>query len=311
MEIDPRAKRFLDMLAIAGPPAGSRETIAERRDGYQALMRLSNMQVPPCGIEERVIPGPDGPVTVRIYTPAGTRRELLPGLVYFHGGGLVAGSLDDYQSLCAALANETGCRLVSVGYRLAPEHKFPAAVMDSYAAVQWIVERANTLKIDRNRIAVGGDSAGGTLAAVVCQMAKEAKGPSLALQLLLCPVLDSEPATASRRMLAEGHLLDRATMQRDLAHYASPGFDPTDARVSPLRAANLSGLPAAHIHTAEFDPLRDEGKAYAERLAQAGVAVNYTCHQGMIHHFYAMASIIPYARHALKLIGTDIRSALA
>ncbi|MFI4994750.1 MAG: alpha/beta hydrolase [Hyphomicrobiales bacterium] len=311
MPMDKRARRFLDMLAAAGPRDGGQESIAERRSGYRSLMRLSGVQAVACDIEDRTIKGQEAELAARIYSPAGSRGRRLPGLVYFHGGGLVAGSLDGYRSLCAALADKIGCRLVAVDYRLAPEHKFPAAVIDSYAALRWVAERAKELDIDRDRIAVGGDSAGGTLAAVMCQMAKQEKGPGLALQLLLCPVLDSDPGTQSRRIFAQGHLLDRATLRGDLAHYASESFDPADARVSPLRAATLEGLPKAYIHTAEFDPLRDEGKAYAERLALACVEVSHTCHEGMIHHFYGMASLIPYANEALTLIGAEIRSALA
>ncbi|MFI5011303.1 MAG: alpha/beta hydrolase [Hyphomicrobiales bacterium] len=311
MPIDPHAKRFLDMLTVAGPKDASLETISRRREGYAKLMGLSTAEGATCDLEDRIIPGPAGRLTLRIYAPRGRSGERLPGLVYFHGGGLVAGSLADYDGLCGMLANEIGCRLVSVDYRLAPEHRFPAAVLDSYAATRWVVQQAKELGIDRERIAVGGDSAGGTLAAVICQMAKQERGPKLALQLLLCPVMDHDPQTPSRRDFAEGYLLGRATMQRDLRNYCPPGIDPADPRISPLRATHFDGLPAAHIHTAEFDPLRDEGKEYADRLALAGVKVSHTCHSGMIHHFYGLPGIIPYGRRASRLIGAEIRAALA
>ena len=300
------------MLAAAKPRGAPAETIAERRSGYQSLMRLSSPPNATCHIEDRVAPSPEGTLRIRIFSPPGTRSKGSPGLVYFHGGGLVAGSLEGYAGFCAALAEASGCRLLAVDYRLAPEHRFPAAVEDSLAAARWIVAHAEELDLDRERLAIGGDLAGGTLAAVVCQSLKcEAKALRFALLLLLCPVLDCDPQTPSRELFAEGHLIDRETLRRDLAHYASEGFDLADPRASPLRAADLSGLPRTIIHTAELDPLRDEGKAYADRLERAGVEVRHTCHAGMIHHFYGMASLIPYAREAIAQIGGEVKAALA
>jgi acetyl esterase/lipase len=200
---------------------------------------------------------------------------------------------------------------LAVGYRLAPEHKFPAAVEDSLAATRWVMEQAQELGIDRERIGIGGDSAGATLAVATCLSLRQAKGPPLALQLLLCPVLDADPQTPSRRLFAEGHLIDRDTLRRDLAHYAGADFDPADPRVSPLRARSFAGLPPAFIHTAEFDPMRDEGKAYGEKLETAGVEAHYACHAGMIHHFYGLTNLVPYARQALGQIGAQVRTALA
>ena len=202
-----------------------------------------------------------------------------PGLVYFHGGGFVAGDLDTHDALCRSLAVGAGCRVVSVDYRLAPEHRFPAAVDDAVAATADVRNRARDLAIDPDRLAVGGDSAGGTLATLTAA----ALGARVALQLLLCPVLDAEPRTASRQVFRAGYLLDAAMMARDLGDYAPAGPDPADPRLSPLRAAALAGMPRALIHTAEFDPLRDEGALYAERLAAEGVSVAHRCHAGMIH----------------------------
>ena len=208
------------------------------------------------------------------------------------------------------LANESGCRVISIDYRLAPENRFPAGLEDAYAATAWVATNASKIGIDPTRIAVAGDSAGGNLAAVVCQRAKTA-GPKLALQVLFCPVVDFAADNQSRHDFALGYFLERPLMEWTASHYLSPNVDLKDPRLSPLWAADLSGLPPAHIHSAGFDPLRDEAKAYADALEHAGVKVRYICHEHMIHHFYAMAGAIPYAKTALKSAGADVRAALA
>jgi acetyl esterase/lipase len=205
------------------------------------------------------------------------------------------------------LANESGCRVVSVDYRLAPENKFPAAVEDSYFAVKWVSEHAPELDIDSNCIAVAGDSSGGTLAAVVCQLAKRIGRPAIALQVLFCPVTDVRADTSSRRAYKEGYFFELPIFEWALGNYCPLGVDFEDPRISPLRASDFVELPPAHIHTAEFDLLRDEGEAYAKRLQGAGVTVRYICHEGMIHHFYGMAGIIPYARLAIREAGVAIK----
>jgi acetyl esterase len=310
MPLDPHAKRLLAMLAMTGPADLSGASVTERRDLFHKLMSLAASHVPIGHSEERAVPGPAGPITIRVYTPVATFSDRLPGMIYFHGGGLVAGSLDTHDGVCRTLANETGCRLIAVDYRLAPEHRFPAAISDSYAATRWVVEYAPALGIDRSRIAVAGDSAGATLAAIVCQLARRAPGVDLAAQLLLCPITDFAAETPSRSAFAKGYLLDKAIIEQDIEHYVPTCMDPADPRISPLRASDLSGLPAAFVHTAECDPVRDEGQAYAEGLMRCGVKVRYRCHPGMIHLFYGMASVIPYARTALQHIGAEIRAAL-
>ena len=232
----------------------------------------------------------------RIYRPQPVAAGPLPALNFFHGGGGIFGGIDTHDGLCRVLSSDSGCVVISIGYRQAPEHKFPAAVEDSYAATLWIFAQAAELGLDPRRIAIGGDSAGGGLAAVVCRMAAANAGPRLALQLLFCPVMDLAAESPSRRAFAQGYFLDRTTIDWMIGHYCAPGTDLTDPRLSPLRGEDLLALPPAHIHTAEFDPLRDEGAAYAERLRRAGVATRYTCHAGMIHHFYGMAGAIPAAR---------------
>lgn len=312
MPLDPHAKRFLDMTSASAVPDMSRLTAAEMRQSFRGLARIVGLNNLPIGrIDNAELPGPAGPLQMRIYTPVGAAGavESLAGLIYFHGGGWVFGDLDTHDGICRMLANEAACRVIALAYRLAPEHEFPAAVEDSYAATAWIAQNAVLLGIDPNRIAVGGDSAGANLAAVVCQRAKST-GLRLSLQVLLCPVMDMSVDTPSRRALRTGYFLDEAMIDWSLKQYCPRGIDLGDPTISPLRAADVSGLPPAQIHTAEFDPLRDEGKAYAERLACARVPVRYCCHDGMIHHFYGMGGIIPYAQVAMKAVGIAIREAL-
>ncbi len=310
MPLDPKAKRIIDMMSAGAAAAGATTSIEARREGFRKLMRISAAPVTACSVEERSLPGPSGALAARLYSPDDAQGGPLPGLVFFHGGGLVAGSLDTHDSLCRTLAAASGCRVVSVAYRLAPEWRFPAAVEDACAASAWIAVQAESFGIDAARLAVGGDSAGGTLAAVVCQWARGKPVPRFAAQLLLCPVLDFAATSASRREFSRGYLLDEATMQRDLEHYHDGKTTADDPRISPLREPDLKGLPQAIIHSAEFDPLRDEALAYAERLAQAGVQVRHTCHMGMIHHFYGMPGILPQARETLEGIGAELRAAL-
>lgn len=318
MPLDPRAKRFLDRLAALNPPSVLDLTVAERRSGLRQLLSFSGPNAPLRGVEERILTGPGGaPLALRIYfppaeavQPAKAGDAPWPALIYFHGGGLVAGSLDTHDPICRSLSNASGCVLLSVDYRLAPEHPFPAAVEDGCFATAWIAAHAPDLGIDPARIGVCGDSAGATLAAVVCQTLVRTGGARLALQFLLCPIMDFGAVTASRRDYATGYLVDQATLDHDLKHYLGEGGDPTHPRVSPLRAPDVSGLPPTCIHTAEFDPLRDEGAAYADRLESAGIRTTYRCHSGMIHLFYGMGALIPYAATAYQLIGTDIRSML-
>ncbi|MGH8198990.1 MAG: alpha/beta hydrolase [Steroidobacteraceae bacterium] len=310
MPLDPHVKRFLDRLAASLPRNAGELSVADRRIALERLLSLGGSADPVAGVEERVAPGPAGGLRIRSYTPIETRSTILPGLVFFHGGGLVAGSLDTHDGICRALANASGCRVLSVDYRLGPESRFPAAVSDACAATAWIAGRAEELGVDPKRLGVGGDSAGATLAAVVCQNLARGPGPRIALQFLLCPILDYRAATASREEFAVGHLLDRETLQHDLRNYLSLGDDPEDPRVSPARMRELAGLPPTCIHSAECDPLRDEAESYAQRLTAAGVATKYRCHPGMIHLFYGLGGVIPYASEAYKLMAADIRAVL-
>jgi acetyl esterase len=311
MPLDPRARRFLETLAAMNPPSALALSVEERRAGLAHLLSFFGAADEVAAVDQFELPGPEGVLAVRAYTPIGGHiGERLPGMLFFHGGGLVAGTLDTHDPVCRSLSNASGCRVLSVDYRLAPEHRFPAAVGDGCAAAEWIAAHAEELYIDRKRLGVSGDSAGATLAAVVCHTITATGQVPLAFQFLLCPIMDFAAETDSRRSLAEGYLVDRDTLEHDLKHYLAPGADRADPRVSPLRAGELSRLPPTAVHTAEFDPLRDEGQAYAERLKQAGVRTLYRCHPGMIHLFYGMRGLITYAGVAFAQMGADIRSLL-
>jgi acetyl esterase/lipase len=311
MPLDRRAQRLLAMLAASqgGDPAA--ETPQARRAALAALARMVDDDLEPvAAVEDREIPGPGGPLALRLYAPAGA-EGLLPGLVFFHGGGWVAGGLDTHDGLCRRIANRAGCRLIAVDYRLALEHPFPAAVDDCLAATRWASDHARALGIDPARLMVGGDSAGGGLAAAVCQMAARDGGPAIAAQLLICPILDLSRETPSRAEFAEGYFISRAALSRDIDDYCGPHVDRADPRLSPLRAERLAGQPPAVLLTAEYDPFRDEGEAYARRLAEAGVAVRHLRCEGMIHYFYAMPGAIPQALSAAEAIGAALRALLA
>lgn len=316
MPLDPHAKRLLDMLAVSATPrtdaraAGERADPKVRRAAFEQLLRLGATREPVAGIEDFTIPGQGGPIALRQYVPLHAATQT-GALLYFHGGGLVAGSLDSHDGLCRILANAAGCPVFAVDYRLAPEHPFPAAIDDGLTALSWLLAHAAQHGIDPRCIGVAGDSAGANLAAVICQTHRDIAGPPLALQLLLCPILDVSAETASRRDFATGFLVDLEDYAQELDDYLPPGLNRADPRVSPLRADSLAGLPLTHIHTAQFDPMRDEGLAYAQRLQQAGVEVQYTCHDGMIHMFYALTGLIPSAAPALRRIAAQMKAALA
>jgi acetyl esterase len=311
MPLDARAKRFLVTLAAMQPPSALSLTVSERRAALSRLLSFGGPPPPTGVVTELSVPGPAGPVAVRSYSPAAeAHTAALPGLVFFHGGGLVAGSLDTHDIICRSLSNAAGCRLMSVDYRLAPEHRFPAAVSDGCAAVTWLSQHAARLGIDPQQLGIGGDSAGATLAAVVCAQVHQAGLARLAFQFLLCPITDFAAETASRSSFATGYLVDHDTLEHDLVHYLPEGMDRKDPRISPLRAADVRHLPPTAVHTAEFDPLRDEGQAYAERLRDVGVRSIYRCHPGMIHLFYGMAGVISHTAAAYEQMGADIRALL-
>jgi acetyl esterase len=249
-------------------------------------------------------------VRIRIY--ASDRRGVRPALIYFHGGGFVLGNLDTHDPICRSLAKESGAVVIAVDYRLAPEHKFPAAVEDAHTATLWIAANAEQLGIDARRICISGDSAGGNLATVVARRCRDAGGPVLASQVLIYPVMDlSSFETGSYRELAEGYFLGRAEMQWFAGHYLASASDGRHPEASPLLAPDLSGLPPALVITAEFDPLRDEGEAYARRLEQAGVPVTLSRYPGTIHGFVVMRGVLADGRQAILEIAKFVGSVSA
>ncbi len=311
MPLDPLAKRLLTMMAAASSVDRKRPTPEERRQALAKLMQFARGDVGDVAREDGALPGPAGDIAYRLYAPSAAQGDVAaPGFVFFHGGGLVAGSIETHDRIAAALAQATACRLISVDYRLAPEHKFPAAVEDAIAATQFVLSKAADLGIDARRLVVGGDSAGATLAAVVCQHAVRHAWPDIAAQCLICPVLDFEETSPSREQFAENHLIDRLTLQADLADYLPEGADLADPRISPLRGLHVAGLPPAIIHTAEYDPMRDEGNAYARKLLAAGVTVEHVCHESMIHNFHCLGAVLPQARLVLSQIGEQVRRAV-
>ena len=254
----------------------------------------------------RAIPGPGGPMAIRIYRP---KDALRAAVVYFHGGGWVVGSLESADASCRALANRSRCVVISIDYRLAPETKFPGAVEDAYAATRWVIDNAADLRIDPARVAVGGASAGGNLAAAVALVAREKGGPGIAFQLLTVPVTELSSKAASHREFAEGYGLTSADMEWYGRHYVRTDADADDPRASVLRA-DLHDLPPAFVITAECDPLRDDGEAYADRLRELGIAARYKRYPGMFHGFMSFLGVLPEAAEAFEDAGSALREAL-
>lgn len=263
--------------------------------------------VPPeiASIEDRRIPGMGGEIPIRIYRDTSDRPA--PGVVYFHGGGWVLGSINTHDKLCRDLAKEAGAVVVSVDYRLAPEHKFPAAAEDAYAATCWAGAHAEELGIDAGKLAVAGDSAGGNLAAAACLMIRDRGSPKPAMQVLIYPITDSNFDTASYRENAEGYYLTRDTMEWFWREYLSSPADGEQPYASPLRAADLSNLPPALVMTAFYDPLRDEGEAYAKRLSAAGVPTQLVRYDGLVHGFLRRTDIFNQAKIAFEQVAAAIR----
>ena len=312
---DAQTKALMARLAAAGGSPVFELTPKDARANRNPL--FAALGGPPPAVSKvagRTIKGPAGDMPVRIYTPlceSGTAAGY-PLLVYFHGGGWVLGNLDTHDSLCRVFANASGCVVVSVDYRLAPENRFPAAVEDAYGAICWVSENARLLNGDASRLLVGGDSAGGNLAAVSCLWAKERGGPDVIRQLLLYPVLDlSDFDKESYRTHGEGHLLTAQSMVYYRDQYLRDEGDRKNPYASPLLAHNLSGLPPAIVVAAKLDVLADEGKAYVDKLKNFDVPVTYLCYDYMIHPFLNFLEDVDRAREAVVEIGQLLRKAVA
>jgi acetyl esterase len=289
------------------PPEEAR---AQNRRGAEAT--TAQPPIPMARVEPLQVPGQAGAIPGRFYVPGGLPAGApAPLVVYFHGGGWVIGDLDTHDGVCRFLAAAAGTAVLSIDYRLAPEHPFPAAVEDAWAGFAWAAANATGLGVDPARIAVAGDSAGGNLAAVVSLLARAAGGPIPAMQLLIYPPTDSAGDLPSRRLFAEGFLLTKSDMDTFERHYLPPGTDATDPRVSVLLAPDLTGLPPAYVATAGFDPLRDEGEAYALRMREAGVQVALRRHPGLIHSFANLTAISRGSRGAMLEAAGALRMGLA
>jgi acetyl esterase len=306
MPLDPQVEFVLAQIEQLGLKSFTEASPPEARQLFEAATPAGAGEAV-AAVEDRVVPGPAGDLPVRVYTP--DAKGPHPALVFFHGGGFVIGSIATHDATCRALTNAARCAVVSVDYRLAPEHPFPAAPEDCYAAVSWVAKNAAELGVDGERVAVGGDSAGGNLAAVVAQPAQEHGHPRLVHQLLIYPVTNHSFETASYAENAEGYLLEREMMRWFWNHYLANESDGADPKASPLRGKDLSGLAPATVLTAEFDPLRDEGEAYAERLREAGVPTVHTRYRGMIHGFFGMTDALDAAKAAVAQAGGELRKA--
>jgi acetyl esterase len=304
--LDPQICAILEYdEASGGAPLETLSPAEARQAVIDGLGPWKGDPEPVASVEDRVIAGPEGTIPIRVYTPEGQAPH--PALVYFHGGGWVVCDLDSHDVICRALARLSGAVVVAVDYRLAPEHKFPAAVVDCYGATCWVAANAPSLGIDSRRIAVGGDSAGGNLAAVIALRSRDESGPHLASQVMVYPVTDlSSFETASYREFADGYCLTLAEMEWFRDHYLAKPEDARCSHASPLLEPNLRGLPPALIITAECDPLRDEGEAYGDRLREAGVPVRCTRYAGMIHPFFSYAGAVRQSREAIAEIAATV-----
>jgi len=306
MPLDPKAKAVIDFMAqMPMPPWDQVDPLAYRAASEAG--RFPPPDLPLAEVTDSKIPGPAGPMAIRIYRAPLADNQ--PGMVYFHGGGFVIGSLNSHDGTCRRLCHNAGCTVISVDYRLAPEHRFPAAVDDSFAAALWVAENAKSLKIDPARIAVAGDSAGANLAAVVALIARDNGGPKFVHQLLTYPVTDMACKSQSYITNGEGYFLTREMMGWFAKQYMPAGQDPEDPVLSPLYAKDLSGLPPATVITAEYDPLRDEGEDYARRLQAAGVPTQLRRYDGVIHGFFSMNGMIDQADDAHAFAAGELRKA--
>ena len=311
MSLDAQAAKLLELTTNSNAPALGEGSVAESRAGFATLTEMVGIKAPaPKSITEVRIPGPGGAIRTLVITPDTQTTEPRPILIYYHGGGWVIGSPETHKAEACYYAAAADCIVLVPDYRLAPEHPFPAAPLDCYAVLEWAAVNAGQLGADGSRIAVGGDSAGGNLSAVVSQMTRDRKGPPIALQLLVYPATRMGANTASYRDCGEGYFLTATAMKWFFDQYLRAPEDWDNPLASPLLANNFAGLAPALVMTAGFDPLRDEGAEYADKLTAAGVPVEYICYRNQIHGFVSMAGAIDEGRQFLDQAAAALRKAL-
>jgi acetyl esterase len=310
--LHPQARALIDLIQVRGIPPVHTLTPDEARRMYRERRVFTQPEAPDVAeVRDLAVPHAGATVPLRSYRPAGSDPAmLLPVLVYFHGGGWTIGDIDTHDTLCRQLANAAGCAVISADYRLGPEHRFPAAVDDCIAVTRWVRDMAATLRIDPLRIAVGGDSAGGNLAAVVALTLRDAGEPPLAFQLLIYPATDMRLVAASHTTNGQGYLLTRDSITYYREQYIGDPSRYDDWRASPLLHPDLSGLPPTLVLTAGYDPLRDEGLQYAQRLTEAGNRCTYVCFDRQIHGFVPMGKVLDEANDAVELCALAVRRAL-
>lgn len=311
--LDPQVSYVLGLVANSPYPEFHTLSPEDARDIFEDTAPALNIRAEDVyRTEDRWIDGVEGDIPIRIYTPhQPTAGEMIPILVFYHGGGFVIGSLDSYDSLCRALANRADCIVVSVEYRLAPEHKFPAAVDDALEAYQWVCDHGHELDGDVTRLAIAGDSAGGNVAAVTAHGIRDEGDIAPLLQVLIYPVLDGTPERPSHHEFAEGMLLTRGNILWFYAHYMNQPEDALDPRFSPILAEDLTGLAPTLLIVAGHDPLRDEGIAYAERLKSAGIKVDLSNYEGMVHGFLSFADAVDQGKKAIEEVADALRKVFA
>ena len=311
--LDPQAKSYLDLLASLGAPPLHSLQAPQARVAYKKARAIAQPEPPRvAAVTNLSATGPGGEIPLRAYRPQGSNAtQVLPVLVFLHGGGWTIGDLDTHDVACREICNRASCAVIAVDYRLAPEHRFPAAVEDTIVAIRWVAAHAGELALDARRIAVGGDSAGGNLAAVAALILRDAGGPALVLQLLIYPATDFRCNTPSHAQNGSGYLLTREAIDYFSNSYLSAPQDGNDWRASPALAASFRGLPPAFVLTAGYDPLRDEGAQYAQLLRDGGVPVEYVCFDAQIHGFITMSKVIDAATVAFDRCAGALKRAFA
>jgi acetyl esterase len=310
MPVHPQAQSFLDQSE--GQPEPYEMPLADARAMMDGFNALAGEPMDVATVEERDIPGPGGPLRIRVYRPAGsTPGTMLPVTVFFHAGGFVVGSLESHDSMCRALANGAGCAIVAVDYRRAPEHKFPAAVDDAFATLRWVAEHGAEIGVDGTRVAVAGDSVGGGLATIVSILARDAGGPAIRCQVMVYPDVDWAFDSPAWEEFGHGYFVTIEVARWLREQYFSSRDEWDDWRASPLRCPDLSGLPPALLVYPEYNPARSDMEAYGARLQDAGVPITISRYDGMIMGFWCMGSFIDAAHDAIAEVSTTLREALA